>query len=307
MAITKNNKPYENYVLTNEIEDQFTTHLDHAQFCTINNNLVGTPGMVHTFRKYFAKVTKTLASPSSSAKGWDSTAGNDGIATEKLNLKAGNTKFIEMDYGDESYTIQTAQNIGVWYDEEQMKDPYVGLVIARHAGTDMFNTMQKDVLGEFARTTQEINLITDESGKYFDAFVDAQALLGNFESLTDAADASFALVNKKSVAALRKSLKDDLKYVEAFVRTGYIGTVAGTNIYQSLIVPETELYIATRKAVTLFNKTGTQTELYQLGNRSQADANVRKNSLISRKYYVAALTDESQAVKISLVSGNNNG
>lgn len=302
MAIAINNKPYENYVLVNEIEDQFKSHIDHAQFCTINNNLVGTPGMVHTFRKYFAKVTKTLASPASTAKGGDDTAGADGIATQKLALKEGNTKFIEMDYGDESYTIQTAQNIGIWYDEEQMKDPYVGLVISRHAGTDMFNTMNADILAEFAKATQEINLVDDENGVYFDAFVDAQALIQGYENIEDAAGATFALVNKKTVAELRKSLKDDLKYVESFVRTGYIGTVAGTNIYSSLIVPENELYIATKEAVTLFNKTGTETELYQKGNRSQADANVRKNSLISRKYYVAALTNEGKVVKIALES-----
>ena len=305
MSESINNKPYANYVLVNEIEDQFKTHVDTAQFCTINNNLVGTPGMTHTFRKYYAKVTKTLASPASSAKGGDATAGADGVATQKLALKEGNTKFIEMDYGDASYTIQTAQNIGVWYDEEQMKDPYVGLVIARHAGTDMFNTMNTDILGEFAKASQEINLVDDESGDYFNTFVDAQALIGKYDNLQDAANVTFALVNKKTVAALRKSLKDSLKYVEAFVRTGYIGTVAGTNIYQSNAVPETEFYIGTKKAVTLFNKTGTQTELYQNGNRSQADANVRKNSLISRKYYVAALTDESQVVKVDLVTAGN--
>lgn len=300
-----NNKPYENFVLTNEIEDQFKTHVDLAQFCTINNNLVGTPGMIHTFRKYSAKVTKTLASPASSAKGGDPAAGADGVATQKLSLKEGNTKFIEMDYGDTSYTIQTAQNIGIWYDEEQMKDPYVGLVIARHAGTDLFNTMNADVLAEFDKAVQTINLVDDENGVYFDAFVDAQALITGYENIDDAAGATFALVNKKAVADMRKSLGADLKYVESFVRTGYIGTVAGTNIYQSNAVPEDAIYLATKEAVTLFNKTGTETELYQANNRSMADANVRKNSLISRKYYVAALTNEGKVVKINLVTEGN--
>lgn len=300
-----NNKPYENFVLTNEIEDQFKTHVDLAKFCTINNNLVGTPGMVHKFHKYFAKVTKTLASPASSAKGNDPAAGADGVATQKVALKEGNTKFIEMDYGETTYTIQTAQNTGIWYDEEQMTDPYVGLVIARHAGTDLFNTMNADVLAEFDKATLTINLVDDENGVYFDAFVDAQALITGYENIDDAAGETFALVNKAAVANMRKSLGADLKYVESFVRTGYIGTVAGTNIYQSNAVPADAIYLATKKAVTLFNKTGTQTELYQANNRSAADANVRKNSLISRKYYVAALTDEGKVVKINLVTEGN--
>ena len=36
----------------------------------------------------------------------------------------------------------------------------------------------------------------------------------------------FALCHKEDVASLRKNLKDDLKYVEAFVRQGYIGMFA---------------------------------------------------------------------------------
>ncbi len=305
MSETVNNKPYANYVLVNEIEDQFQSHLDHAQFCTINNNLVGTPGMIHKFRKYYAKVTKTLASPASSAKGSDATAGADGIATQKLALKEGNTKFIEMDYSDASYTIQTAQNTGVWYDEEQMTDPYVGPVIARYAATDMFNVMNKDVLAEFAKATLEVELDSGAvSEDWFGAFVDAQSLIVGYEDSQDAAKATFALCSKKNVATLRKYLKDELKYVEAFARTGYIGTIAGTNVYSSLIVPDDEIYVATKEAVTLFNKTGTQTELYQANNRSAADAEVRKNTLISRKYYVAALTNEGKVVKISLGEGN---
>lgn len=290
------NNPYSNFVLANEIEDQFKSHIDHARFCTVDTQLEGEPGMTKNIRRYYAKVTPVA--------GGASVKGDQ--AVEKVALKAGNTKIIEMDYGQTPYTVLTAQNQGVWYDEEQMKDPYVGLVIARYAGTDMFNTMNADVIAEFGNTTQSV---TVAGGAWFDAFVDAQAMLPSTDESEDVSE-TFALVNKMMVAKIRKALKDELKYVEAFARRGYVGTVAGTNIYVDPLAPYTPagsgtneagtIYLATKQAVTLFTKTGTQIEAFQMGNRSAADADIRKNTLITRKYYIAALTDERYAVKITL-------
>ena len=110
----------------------------------------------------------------------------------------------------------------------------------------------------------------------------------------------FGWVNPNAKAALRKTLKDDLKYVEAFVRHGYIGTVCGVNLYDKRDAKDNEICIGTKKAVTAFTKKGTEVELSTKGNRSAADANIRKNSAHSRKYYVVALTNETQAVKITL-------
>lgn len=296
MPVTANNKPYENYVLANEVEDQFKSHIDHARFCTVDETLEGVPGMKKTVRKYFAKVTTP------GTGGADDTSVKGAQAAEELQLKAGNTKFIEMDYDDSNYIIKLAQNTGYWYDEEQMKDPMVGLVIAKYAGTDLFNKANDDIVAELNQTTQTAQVA---SGDYFAAFVDAQALLpSSDESNTPGSDA-FALVNKFDVARIRKSLKDELKYVEAFARRGYIGTVAGTNIYVDPLMTATAqtagtIILATKKAVTLFVKTGTQVESYQRGSRSEADAQIRKNSIISRKYYLAALTDERYAVKITV-------
>jgi hypothetical protein len=292
------NHPYANFVLQNEVEDQFQSHIDHARFCTVDNQLEGEPGMIKKIRKYYAKVTPVA--------GGSSVTG--GQAVEKVSLKAGNTKIIEMDYGETPYTVATAQNQGVWYDEEQKADPYVGLVIARYAATDMFNTMNADVIAQLDTTTQTIQV---SGTAWFDAFADAQAMLPVTDESEDVSE-TFALVNKKMVAKLRKALKDDLKYVEAFARRGYVGTVAGTNIFVDPLAPYTPadaststaeagtIYLATKKAVTLFNKTGTEVESYQIGNRSSADADIRKNTLITRKYYIAALTDERYAVKITL-------
>lgn len=269
------NKPYQNFVLENKVEDQFNSHLDLNPFCTIDRSLVGTAGMTKKIHKY--------------------TATN---GTQKLTLGKGNTQTIEASYTEEEYTILLAQNRGVWYDEEQMTDPMIGLVIARHAGTDMFNTVNADIFAEFGKATLEAALTGND---YFGAFVDAQALL-KVEQTDAGAPSTFAFVNAAVLAKLRKALKDDLKYVESFARSGYVGTVAGTNLYVKKDASDDEICLATRKAVTMFVKKGVESELYQVNNRSAEDANVRKNTLLTRKYYLAALTDATQAVKIKLTA-----
>ena len=99
------------------------------------------------------------------------------------------------------------------------------------------------------------------------------------------------------MAKVRKALKDDLKYIESFARQGYVGTVGGVNLYTKKDATADEIIIATKEAVTLFIKKGTEIEQPP---RDSEDANVRKNTIISRKYYLAALTDATKAVKIQL-------
>lgn len=40
------NKTYDNFFLANEIEDQYNSHLDLVQFCTVDNSLTGTAGKI---------------------------------------------------------------------------------------------------------------------------------------------------------------------------------------------------------------------------------------------------------------------
>ena len=257
------NTVYENFFLSNTVEDQFNSHLDLQQFCVVDNSLVGTAGMkrvIHTYRA------------------------TDG--TEKLTIGKGNTKSIEVSYAPVEYVIALAQNRFVWNDEHAMTDPMLVPVGMRHAGTDMFNTVQADIYGEFAKTGIEIPATNPD----FEAFVDASAALNleNLEGVT-----VFAFVCPKDKAKVRKALKDDLKYVEEYAKQGYIGTVAGINLYTKQDATEGEIIVAIRGAVTIFNKKGVETE-------QERDANTRVNSAYSRKYYVVALTDESKAVKIKL-------
>lgn len=257
------NTVYENFVLANEIEDQYNSHLDLMRFCTIDNSLVGEAGMTKKIHVYRAT-----------------------NATEKLAMGAGNTKSIEVTYTPEEYKILLAQNRFQYYDEEAMTDPLVVTVGTRHAAVDMFNTVNADIFAEFNKATLTHEATTPD----FACFADAAALLNveNLEGLE-----LFAFVNAKDMAKVRKALKDELKYVEAFARQGYVGTVAGWNLYTKKDAVEGTIVGGTRQAVTLFNKPGVNVE-------QARDENIRQNSIYSRKYYLAALTDATKAVKITI-------
>ena len=240
------NTVYENFFLSNEVEDQYNSHLDLQQFCTIDNTLEGTAGMkriIHTYR---------------------ATNG-----TEKLTIGQGNTKSIEVSYTPVEYEIALAQNRFVWNDEHAMTDPNLVPVGMKHAGTDMFNTVNADIYTELAKTGLEVQATAFD----FDAFVDASAALNvqNIEGVD-----LFAFVCPKDKAKIRKALKDSLEYVEAYARQGYIGSVAGINLYDKKDAKEGEVIVATKEAVTIFNKKGVEME-------QERDANTRVNSAYSRK------------------------
>ena len=45
---------YSNFYLSNEISDQFDSHLNLQQFCTVDDSLVGTAGMKRKINVYRA-------------------------------------------------------------------------------------------------------------------------------------------------------------------------------------------------------------------------------------------------------------
>lgn len=255
------NTIYDNFYLSNEVEDQFNSHLDLQTFCTVDNSLVGTAGMKRKINVYRA---------------------TDG--TEKLAMGEGNSKSIEVSYTPEEYEILLAQNRFEYYDEQAMTDPMLVPVGTRHMGTDLYNTVNADIFAEFNKAT----LTTAPTAFDFAAFVDAQAKLNleNLEGVT-----IFGFVSPTDMGAVRKALKDDLKYVEAFAKSGYVGTVAGINLYTKADAVDGTVIIGTKEAVTLFNKKGVEIE-------QERDADTRQNSIFSRKYYLAALTDATKAVKM---------
>lgn len=271
MPLNHNHVIFDNAVLANEIEDQFNSHLDLLRFVTVDKSLVGVAGDIKKIRRYRAT-----------------------NGTEQLEMGKGNSKNIEVRYADEQYRILLLQNRFPYYDEEQMRDPTVVPVGINHMSTDMFNDSQKRVMNEFCKAALYINTANYD----FAAFVDAVAKLELPEDEESRKGIEvFGFVNASQTAELRKQLKDDLKYVEAFVRTGYIGTVAGVNLYTKKNAPTNYIVIGTRKAITYFIKKGTEVE-------QERESNIRLNKIYSRKYFLPALTDETQVVRI--VKGASN-
>ena len=254
---------YDNFVLANEIEDQYNSYLDLMRFCTIDNSLVGTPGMVKKIHVYSA---------------------TDG--TEKLAMGVGNSKDIEVSFTDEEYRILMAQNRFRYYDEEEMTDPLIVTTGVRHMATDMYNTVNAEIFAEFAKATQVINT----SALNFDAFADAGAIL-NVENLPGLE--KFAFVHPKDMAKIRKACKDSLSYIQNFIGQGYVASLGDWNLYVKKDAVEGTILGGTREAVTLFNKKGVEVE-------QGREEDIRRNSIWSRKYYLAALTDATKAVKITL-------
>ena len=254
---------YQNFVLENTIEDLYNSYLDLAQFCTVDNSLTGTPGMTKKINVYTA------------------TSG-----TEDLEMGVGNSKDIEVSYAEKDYEILMAQNRFKYYDEQEMTDPMVVETGLKHMATDMFNHVNAKIFAEFNKAT----LAVSASAPDFGAFADAAALL-NVENLEGMG--LFAFVNPKDVAKIRKALKEDLKYVEAFAKQGYIGTVAGISIFTKKDAVEGTIIVANREAVKLFNKRGVEVE-------QDRDGDVRQNTIWSRKYFLPALVDATKAVKITI-------
>lgn len=258
-------KVYENFVLSSLIEDQFDTHINMQTFFKVDDELAETAGMKRIINVYSATDNTTV-----------------------VDMGEGNEDSIEVSYEPKEYVVKTAQNRFVYYDEQEMKDPNLVPVGMQRMGSGMFNFITADYISELNRATLQV----EAEELNFDAFVDALAKLNVESTDNDPQDiTAFAFINPNDMATIRKNLKDDLKFVEAFSRTGYVGTVAGVSLFVNKAITEGDVVVATRDAVTLFYKKGVEVEQSRV-------INTRQNEVVSREYYIVALTDATKAVKI---------
>lgn len=253
-------KIYENFVLENKLEDLLITHLDLNQFATHDSSLVEAPGMKKIIHTY--------------------TSTGD---VEDLAMGEGNTDGIVVSFSDEEYEVGTTQGRFSYYDEQEMTDPMVV-----DAGLDgLAKRMANDLTEKIVAEMDKANLLFTGSNWEFGDFVDAIAMYPYEDE-----NGLFCLINPAQKADIRKALADDLKYVEDFARTGYIGSVCGVPIYVSKAVPEGSAFLATKEAITIFTKKGAETE-------QERDANVRMNTVYARKVALVAITDKTRIIKMT--------
>lgn len=252
---------YDNFVLENKIEDFLTTKLDLAQYATHDDSLTQTAGMTKVVNTYNA-------------------TGN----VQDLKMGEGNSDDIEVSFDTKEYVVGVTQGRFPYYDEEVMTDPMVVDVGLKKLADQMVNDLTSKIVAEYAKAS----LIQYGATWVFNDIVDA---ISKF-NVKESEEGLFLLINPAQTGSFRKNLKDDLKYVEDFVRTGYIGSVCGVPVIATNAVPAGVAYLATKEAVTIFTKKGSEIE-------QERDPNVRLNKVYARKVMLVALTDATKVVKIT--------
>lgn len=267
--------------VSNEIEDVYASHLNLNQFCTVDNELQGVPGDRRKINVYGA-------------------AGN----AEKVTEGNGNSGSISTSLVEKEYVIECAQNWLKYSDEALMRDPVSVQTGLSRLGASLFDQVNDDIYAEFQKAVLYVTSSTPD----FDAFVDAVSKIDFVDGNESAIEYEgrtiptvWAICNAKTLAAARKAMKAQIVYDPNLAwAQGYVGTIAGVPLYVKKNLADDVLYVGTNKAVTVFNKTGVNTEI---AARGADEANKRLNNIFARKYYIAALTDASQICQIGLTGG----
>ena len=248
---------YENFILSNKLTDILTTKIDLNAYLTIDTSMTEQAGMKKIINTYTATGE-----------------------VEELAMGEGNSSEIAVSFTPTEYDVKTYQGKFGFYDEQEMTDPMIVDAGLDGAAKTMINNFTEKAIAEFEKATLEV------TGSVFDAI--AKLDLETEEGL-------FLLISPADQAEFRKVLKDDLKYSEGFVRTGYIGSVCGVPVIVTKAVPAGKGYLATKEAVTVFIKKDTETEY-------KRDPDIRSNTYWVRKVAVVALTDATKAVKITITA-----
>lgn len=256
---------YPNFVLENKIKSILSTKLDINRFLTPDYGLEGTPGLTKKIHTY----TGTGSA-------------------EVLGRGDGNTTFIDADYVEQTYTAVRTQGQTRWYDDDEFSDPALVDAKLQTLSESMVNAWTAAAITEYSKSLRSLacDFSTTANNYLFNLFADALAMFPEEE------EGIFALINPTNKAWVRKALADDLKYVEAYVRTGYVGTVCGVPIYESKAVLEDSIYIAKREAVKAFVKTGVRVE-------RDKNIDTKKNTVVADRYAIIALVDNSKCMMLA--------
>ena len=248
-------------VVEDRIKDILETSLDTVQLMTIDNDLVQGAGMVKHINTYEYQG-----------------------ADQAVKEGAGNTERGKVVVSEKEYRVQVKQQVFDYTDEQYMKDFKVVEVGAKGMAIEMKNDMNNDFFTEIAKTT---TLHSADKCSY-DVVVDAIEKM-NLED----ENGLFLLIGNDLKASIRKDEDFKASKLGEILYTGQIGSIGGVPVIVSKKVPANTAYLATKEAVTLFNKKGVELE----ADRKKEE---RINTEIARKVCLVALTDATKAVKITV-------
>jgi len=256
-------KVFDNEVLEIMAENQLITAMDMQRFAHADYSLTENAGMKKKIRTYVG-------------------TGN----VKEVAMGEGNgTDVFGAYFNEVEYEVGTTQGKGQYFDEQIMDDPAAVGKMINHMTEEMTNDMTRKIVGEFEKATQvkygcnwSFDVISDAIAEFPDELTERENL--------------FLLVSRADSSAWRKALGADLKYVEAFVRRGYIGTVCGVPIYWNDAIPKGDAFIGTPEAVTIFVKKGVEAE-------QERDADTRSNMVWLRKVMLVALENANKVIKLT--------
>lgn len=247
-------------VLSVKFANQLKTKLDMNQFITMDYSLMENPGMVKKVRTY---------------------SGTGDV--EDLAMGAKNATVIGAEWVETPYEVKTTQGTIKHFDEQQMADPNSIDAALERLSTSIINDNTKKIVAELAKTTHKINNF-DYS---FEMIAEAVASLPE-----ETNDGLYLMVARKDSAKYQKKLKDSLQYVEAFVRSGYIGSVCGVPVYLTDAVEPGKAYLATPEAVTNFMKADARIE-------TSRDIEARATTIVGNVVRVIALTNNDKVIELT--------
>lgn len=264
--------------VSNEIEDLYASHLDLTGFATVDNGLQGVDGDIRKINVY----------------------GASGDA-EDVAEGQGNSGYISTSLVEKEYQIKCAQAWFRYSDEAYMRDPIAVQTGITRLGVSLFDKVNAEIYGEMAKASRAVISAKPD----FDAFVDAASKINFVDGNETAREYQgrtiptlWAIMDSATLASARKAMKDQIVYDPTLAWSqGYVGTIAGIALYVKQNAAANMIYVGTDKAVTIFNKTGVNTEV---AARAKDEANKRLNDIFARKYYIVALTNDSQIVQIAL-------
>ena len=267
--------PYPNEVVETAINDFLVSTVELRGYCTLDNSLAENPGMIKVIRRY--KKTGQAVNVDIGEDVTDASGTRMAVAWE-----------------DNDYTAKVMQQEFQAFDEDVYTDPKFVDVGIQSIGEALWNNLQAEIADEWKKTTNMVFTGEDANENpnpvTFDTFVDAVAEL-NLEDSEESGLVAFCSPAQK--AALRKTLKDDLKYVEGYSRTGYIGHICGIPLVTSKLIDDAQIIITDSKAVRVFTKQGVKA--------SQDRDNAHRETIyVGNMCYIAALVDESKCVLIQV-------
>lgn len=255
-------KIYDNEVLQVKVESALNTALDLQKLATVDTSLTAAPGMQISVRTY---------TPSGEA--------------ERLAMGQKNTTYVGSDYVEADYRVNTLQATGKYYDEQVMADPKAIDVAIGQLPTAITNSLNKEVVAEFAKGTQTSTWSVDVA-----SVLEALTQFPDDEVIN--ASDKFIVVNNADYVKLIKDAMKNSMYVKDNTDTNSLGSVAGVKIYVSKLVPADTAYLATREAVTIFTKKG-------FGVETDRDIEERCVTMVANTVNVVALTDAKKLVVLS--------